>query len=148
MELPGPPKGQVMKALKRRRKLARGRGRETQSWGEKISEGKMVTVPNAAKRSIKRKTKRSSQQLIFPPPGGFDFTVMFFQLLWARFCSPLDQCRHHSLQEALLFTSPICPSSHLSVQPGCKPPQGRDALVPHSPSTVLNFTTDGCANTN
>lgn len=87
MELPGPPKGQVMKALQRRRKLARGRGRETQSWGEKISEGRMVTVPNAAKRSIKRKPKRSSQQLIFPPPGGFDFTVMFFQLLWARFCS-------------------------------------------------------------
>lgn len=38
IELPGPPKGQVMKALQRRRKLARNRGREAQSWGERISE--------------------------------------------------------------------------------------------------------------
>ena len=150
MELPGPPKGQVIKALQRRRKLARGGGRETQSRGERISEGRMVTVPNAAKRSIKSKTKRSSQQLIPPPTGGFDFTVMFFQLLWAQFRSPLEQCRHHSLQEALfVYFSSLFARFHVCLRnQAVSLNRGRDAAAPHSTQHSTYFTANGCANTN
>lgn len=61
MELLGSSKGQTTRCQERRRKLARDRGGKSQSIGgerEFQNEGD-ETVPNAAKRSPKRKTKQS-----------------------------------------------------------------------------------------